>query len=469
MYLPLWSTATNNKWNLVNPLDTNGAFRLTFATGMTHGATGMTGNGTTGYADTFLIPSTHLTIANNFHFSFYSQTQVTESKYEMGAITTVQQTLALNENTTTKKSIIHGSYPTNWASTTSTNTRGFQIGTRLLSNDLRLHFNGSKIATNTSNWAGTYVGSKVFLCAINYSPNYASTKTCSFSSIGDGLTDTEATNFSNRVNTLLAYFGINTYPVVSDADAQAYINANEAITSQSDANAINTFFTGLKSDGIYTKIKAMYLPIWGSASSSKWNLVNPQDTDAAYRLTFATGMTFTSSGMTSNGTSGYALTHLIPNTYLTNNNTHLSIYSRTNSSGVYFDIGSGKPTGQYFDLALNITGNIYADQYNSSTGRITTSNANTQGFYISSRTLSNVFKLFKNSAQIGTTNTGASTGFTSINDKLAISALNEGGTLKYYTTRQYPFASIGDGLTDTEASNFSNRVNTLMTYFGINV
>lgn len=257
--------------------------------------------------------------------------------------------------------------------------------------------------------------------------------------------------------------------VVYDADAQAYFTANTAITSAADKNAINTFYLGLKTDGIYTKIKAMYLPIWGSASSSKWNLVNPADTDAAYRLTFATGMTFTSSGMTSNGTSGYALTHLIPNTNLTNNNTHLSIYSRTNNDGVFFDIGSGKPTGQYIDLVLRISGNAQSDQYNSSTGRISTTNSNSQGFYVASRTASNVHKLFKNNTQLGTTNTGASTGFTSINDKLSIAALNEGGTFKYYTSRQYPFASIGDGLTDAEASNFYTRVNTLMTYFGINV
>ena len=49
--------------------------------------------------------------------------------------------------------------------------------------------------------------------------------------------------------------------VLFDADALAYITANTAITSTADKNAINTFYSGLKSDGIYTKIKAMYLPI----------------------------------------------------------------------------------------------------------------------------------------------------------------------------------------------------------------
>ncbi len=81
--------------------------------------------------------------------------------------------------------------------------------------------------------------------------------------------------------------------VAYDTDAQAYFTANTAITSAADKNAINTFYLGLKSDGIYTKIKAMYLPLWSTATNNKWNLVNPLDTNGAFRLTFATGMTFT--------------------------------------------------------------------------------------------------------------------------------------------------------------------------------
>ena len=38
----------------------------------------------------------------------------------------------------------------------------------------------------------------------------------------------------------------------------------------------------------------------------------------------------------------------------------------------------------------------------------------------------------------------------------------------YYTTKQCRFASSGEGFSDTDATNYTNRVNTLMTYFGIN-
>ena len=254
-----------------------------------------------------------------------------------------------------------------------------------------------------------------------------------------------------------------------DADAQAYFTANTAITSAADKNAINTFYLGLKSDGIYTKIKAMYLPIWGSAASCKWNLVNPLDTNAAFRLTFSTGWTFSSGGMTP--TNAYANSFLIPNSHLTNNSTHLSIYSRTNTdiASASFDIGTTNNVSAFLDLSLRLFNNLYADAYNNTTNRILTTNSVSLGFYLNNRTSSTVFKVFKNNAQIGTTNTSASSGFTSLTSSIFIGAINKAGTPDYYTNRQYAFASIGDGLTDTEASNFYNRIQTLMTYFGINV
>lgn len=267
------------------------------------------------------------------------------------------------------------------------------------------------------------------------------------------------------------FYGIrNLNTTVYDTDAQAYFNVNTAITSTADKNAINTFYLGLKSDGIYTKIKAMYLPIWGSAASCKWNLVNPLDTNAAYRLTFATGMTFTSGGMAGNGTSGYANTFFAPS-ILTNNSSHISIYSRTNNAGQTVDFDMGVNGGGNLSIILRWNdGNLYADQYNSSTNRITVLNSDSRGYYLSNRNASNVFKMFKNNSQFGTTNTNTSTpNINTLIYNLYICAANRNGVSSNYTTRQYSFASIGDGLTDTEATNFYTRLNTLMTYFGINV
>ena len=260
--------------------------------------------------------------------------------------------------------------------------------------------------------------------------------------------------------------------VTYDADALAYFNANTAITSTADKNAINTFYLGLKSDGIYTKIQAMYLPLWSSASANKWNLKNPLDTNAAYRLSFTTGWTHTSSGITPNGTSTFAETFFNPRNNATLYNQHLSYYSRTQTAtGTNTDIGAfqnSAPDVYVNSIAVFRSDNISVGNINSNdTTRLTPSETDGRGYYILSRTANNSLKLYKNN----TTKATSTTTTTLINPNLGITigGLNVDGTVSQYSNKQCAFCSIGDGLTDTQASNFYTRINTLMTYFGINV
>jgi hypothetical protein len=51
LYLYITGSAAGNKFNAINPLDSDAAFRLTFNGGVTHGL-GMTGNGTNAWAET---------------------------------------------------------------------------------------------------------------------------------------------------------------------------------------------------------------------------------------------------------------------------------------------------------------------------------------------------------------------------------------------------------------------------------
>lgn len=252
--------------------------------------------------------------------------------------------------------------------------------------------------------------------------------------------------------------------VTYDTDALAYFTANTAITSAADKNAINTFYLGLKSDGIYTKIKAMYLPIWGSAATSKWNLINPLDTNAAFRLTFTTGWTYASSGITPNGTSAYADTFLTPSTTLSLNNSHLSLYNRTNATS-YFNATKIDGTNltnismAIIPATTNYGGRFMDDTYS------TVSSTNALGFYVGNRTLSTQKKYYKNGALGGTFNVNS----IALADNILRIGVIVGNGFTVYSSGQCSFASIGDGLTDTDATNFYNRVNTLMTYFGINV
>ena len=260
--------------------------------------------------------------------------------------------------------------------------------------------------------------------------------------------------------------------VAYDADAQAYFTANTAITSTADKTAINDFYLGLKSDGIYTKIKAMYFPIWGSAATCKWNLVNPVDSNPAFRLTFTTGWTYSSNGITPNGSSAYADTFITPSTHLSLNSAHLSFYSRTNSTGTYTEMGVANNTTNLsaIQIVCKWTDNKFYGQVNDYDFTDNTV-ADSLGFFCGSRTASNVQKTFKNGS-IVTSKTAASTFLVGYSIPIGARYIqNVAGSPGYtnYSNRQCAFASIGDGLTDTEATNFYTRVNTLMTYFGINV
>lgn len=198
LYPIVGGSASSHAVNLKTP----GTYNLTFATGITHSSTGMTGNGSTGYGDTGLLPNPNL-LANNFHYSFYSRTTASTASTDIGVLSgsVVMHALSLYKSSLSSKIWISGTYPTNSAGINNNDTLGFQIGTRTSSTNMKLYWEGSLLATNTTNWTGGLPNNKVFILALSNSnsPSEYSNKQCAFASIGDGLTDTEAANFSTAV------------------------------------------------------------------------------------------------------------------------------------------------------------------------------------------------------------------------------------------------------------------------------
>jgi hypothetical protein len=248
-----------------------------------------------------------------------------------------------------------------------------------------------------------------------------------------------------------------------DTDAQAFITA-ASITDSTQKSAINQLVIDLKNDNIWTKLKAVYPFVGQSATSTKFNLKDPQDTDAAFRITWNGGITYTN-GVLSNGTNGYGNTHFIPSINSTNNSTSLGYKSTTNAGGSYAEFGAFS-TGRF--AIYNFSGAESANQYNSSAGdgAITATQTDTSGFYIASRTASNSFKLFRNAVQLGSTATGAGGSVSGIAIELYIGALNNAGSAALFTPRNLTFAFTGDGLSDTDVSNLTTAINTLDTTLG---
>jgi len=268
---------------------------------------------------------------------------------------------------------------------------------------------------------------------------------------------------SLRYNTATQHFTKSAL-ASTDRDALAFLEAAQ-IYNTNQQRAIVNLVRSLKRVGLWTKMKAIYPFIGGTASSHKWNLKDPRDSDAAFRLTFTGGWTHSSTGALPNATNTYAETYLTPSTSLSLNDTHLSFYSRTSSTGTYADMGSAGVTlnnDGYLQLLLRWSDNIFYTQLNDvdfSDATVT----NSQGYFIGSRRASNDAENYKNGTTVKT-KTGSSTQLT--NKKIFIGARNLTTGISNYSNRECAFATIGDGLTDTDATNLYNIVDLYQKRLG---
>jgi len=245
-----------------------------------------------------------------------------------------------------------------------------------------------------------------------------------------------------------------------DPDAQAFITAT-AITDTTQQNAVDALVIGLKDDLLWTKMLAVYPFVGGTATTCKYNLKNPLDTDGAFRLNFVGGWTFSNNGVTPNGTTAYADTFLVPLTHFTSGNSSFSAYSRINNSEVGVLLGTrGSAFNTNLELALRNASNTTV-WHNTSSGGITVSpNPTTSAInFISSRinSANNI------TAQNGATNTqvGSEIAFSSF--PIYISAKNNQGVAASFSTRNLAFAHVGTGLTQAECTLFYNRIQTFQT------
>jgi hypothetical protein len=240
-----------------------------------------------------------------------------------------------------------------------------------------------------------------------------------------------------------------------DPDAQAFITA-AAITNPTQQTAINTLVVSLKANGLWTKMKALYPFVGGSAASHKYNLKDPRDLNAAYRLVFSGGWTHSSTGALPNGTNAFADTFL-NNNVLAQNNNHISGYSRTNSntaSTIIASWNSGFGTS------------IYPRQFNAfyfnnnSPTQSNVLNTDSRGFFLNTRRNATQILSQKNTTQ----NTILNASTTHITTSFKIS--RTGDFNGEYSNRELALISIGDGLSDTEATNLYTSIQSFQTTLG---
>ena len=469
-------SSTSHKFNLKDPRDLDAAYRLVFNGGGTHTSNGYKGNGSNSYADS-KFPANILS-PGNAHLSFYNRTTVLGSGYvsaiQDNASWDTNKTVSLGVGNSGNGGVIGGYFAGAGVNSTNTKTTAWTSLTLVTttSTNLRKVYNSGIVqGSSTTNSTNTFSTSNLVIGAHAGAFNYVGSYETSFVSFGDGLTDTDATNLYSAVQAYQTTLGRQTdVPLVSDTDAQTFLNAAN-ITSFQQASAVNKLVVDLKAAGVWTKMKAIYPFVGGSAATHKFNLKDPRDLDAAYRLVFNGGWTHTSTGAQPNGTTGYADTKLNQNDVLQINNEHISVYIRTNSLSTTVDIGlwGGSHGSQIFSRANapSLSSNDifigYAQQNFSVYSFVT--NSDSRGFYMTNRSNSTVIKLQKNTT-ITPFNIN-SYGKVSLN--FTLGARNNMGTNDLFSSREQSFASIGDGLTDAEATSLYTAVQTYQTSLGRSV
>jgi hypothetical protein len=243
-----------------------------------------------------------------------------------------------------------------------------------------------------------------------------------------------------------------------DTDAQAFfdrITTAGGTLSATEKTATNQLVLDMKSAGIWTPMKAIYPMVGASASACAQNLKS-----SSFTGSFTSGWTFASTGVTPNGTSAYMDTTLVPNTTLSQNSSHISFYSRTNIDLSCVDIGVGDSSGTngLFILYYNAVTKLDFSRNNNNTGS-SSSVTSSLGFIQNKRTTSTNMKIIRNNLT-AINNTNATTGLST--NSIFVGARNI-GFADFFSPRQCAFASIGDGLDDTQASNFYTAVQAFQT------
>jgi hypothetical protein len=250
-----------------------------------------------------------------------------------------------------------------------------------------------------------------------------------------------------------------------DSDAQAFFNevaAQSGTLSTDEKNAINTFYVDMKSNGLYTQMRNLYLFMGGNEASHAIDAKNPTTGDTLAYATTGNAWTHTNAdGSAAVRTSGavgpYARTGITPIDDLTLGDTHFSLYQTSTS------------TATQYNLAVQETGMIIGYGNTSfyalfdRTSYAPYSAPSNQGFYIANSNGTNVQNGWRNGSKVIDTTLTNSWYASSAGDLVLNAKGTSITTQTEYCTATYTFMSVGDGLTDADAGTFTTLVNTLQT------
>lgn len=264
------------------------------------------------------------------------------------------------------------------------------------------------------------------------------------------------------------------YPTCSDSDVDAFF----AISDMSEANLASwltaigknyaqvksyvcNFVTTIKAAGFTGTNAAMYLPIGFDATRRKYNFWNPVDSDAAFRLTFNGGISFTNFAIVGNGVNGYSDTHWVPLAQASTSAASFAIDSGADISGSNQNMGVFTNPNRYMFANFGATpnGNIQI----SNTSLISFSGTR-KGLFVSRRNGLNANQSFRDGVSLGS-NTAA---WTPPASSFYLNALNNNGTAGLFATHPVNFAYVSpQGWSDAQVAALQSAYTQLKSDLGI--
>jgi hypothetical protein len=264
--------------------------------------------------------------------------------------------------------------------------------------------------------------------------------------------------------------------------ARASTTGQVGIRDFRQQKAVIALVRDMKNAGVYEKMKAVYPFVGGTATTHMFNLKDPRDRDLSFRLQFNGGWTHSANGADPNGTNAYANSFFVANNEsMVLFNGHLSYYARENITvtgstqsllGVASN-GSGWNNREAWFIEFASSNANYSQHSTASTTdrAYVSPTISMQGFNLGTRRTSDAttLKFWQNGSLKNTASTSVTGQALNIYPVFIGAFRNQTALSPFasnYTSNQCAFASIGLGLTDTEAINFNSVVQRYQSALG---
>ncbi len=264
----------------------------------------------------------------------------------------------------------------------------------------------------------------------------------------------------------------NTLVVIGfDPATRAWVNSvfgrsGVAVTA-TQAGYVDTLITGLKTDGIWTKLDRMWLFAIENSTEALIDIVTSTAATVVGAPTFTANRGYT--GVDQASPTAYLNSNYITSVngvQYTQNSAHLSIWSVTNTAsvngGACIGVDDGVTSNGIYDTYID--GNCYFRCNDAPQSGAAGVPPSMTGHFIANRTGASASQGYRNGALFASPN---QTSGALVASFMAVLAQNSSGGVALGTPQQIAMASLGAGLTGTDATNLYNRLRTYMTAVGV--